>query len=172
MYDIIIASPEDFPRVRTFYHSIIDEMQHLPWFPCWEKDVYPTDDALRGYIDCGEMRLLIVDGEIAAAAALGYSPDGSDIHWPSGAQDGEYATINMVAVHPRFARRGFARRIVSHLIDVARTHSLRAVRLDVVDFNEPAKQLYLSLGFRYVSRATTVFDDGSSLGFEFYEYAL
>ena len=70
MTKIIPAVPEDFLRVRALYHAVIDEMQHLPWFPCWEKDVYPTDDQLRGYIDRGEMQLLIIGGEIAAAAAL------------------------------------------------------------------------------------------------------
>lgn len=173
MTKIIIAAPEDFPSVRTFYHSIIDEMQHLPWFPCWEKDVYPTDDGLRGYVNRGEMRLLTVDGEIAAAAALGGRLDCSDdLRWPSGAKEGEYAMVNMVAVHPRFGRQGFGKRIVSHLMDLARARGLRALRLDVVDINEPAKRLYTSLGFQYVSSTTTVFDDGSSLNFDLYECIL
>lgn len=173
MYDIIIAAPEDFPRVRAFYHSIIDEMQHLPWFPCWEKDVYPTDAGLRGYIDRGEMRLLVIGGEIAAAAALGHQLDcGDNVRWPSGAEDGETAAVNMVAVHPRFARQGLGRQIVSHLMALAREQGLRALRLDVVDINEPAKRLYTGLGFQYVRSATTAFDDGSSLNFDLYECIL
>lgn len=173
MTKIILAAPEDFPRVRAFYHSIIDEMQHLPWFPCWEKEVYPTDDSLRGYINRGEMRLLTIDGEIAAAAALDNDLDcGDEISWPSGASEGEYATLNMVAVHPRFARQGLGKQIVSHLMNLAREQGLRALRLDVVDINEPAKRLYTGLGFRYVSSTTTVFDDGSSLNFDLYECIL
>lgn len=173
MHQFTLASPEDFPRVRTFYHTIIDEMQHLPWFPCWEKDVYPTDESLRGYIERGEMHLLIIGGEIAAAAALANQIDGTEeIVWPTGATDGEYATLNMIAVHPRFSRQGLGRKIVSHLINLARMQNLRALRLDVVDINEPAKRLYTGLGFRYVTRTTTVFDDGSSLNFDLYELPL
>lgn len=173
MTKIVLAAPEDFPRVRAFYHSIIDEMQGLPWFPCWEKDVYPTDDGLRGYIDRGEMHLLTIDGKIAAAAALGNLLDcGGDVRWPSGTKEGEYATVNMVAVHPRFARQGLGKRIVSHLMDLARARGLRALRLDVVNINEPAKRLYVGLCFQYVDSMTTAFDDCTSLRFELYEREL
>ncbi len=173
MAEIILAVPEDFPRVRAFYHSLIEEMQPLPWFPCWEKDIYPTDASLLGYIERGEMHLLISDGEIAAAAALGGQLDcGDEIRWPSSATEGEYATVNMVAVHPRFARRGFAKQMIVHLQTLARAKGLHALRLDVVDFNEPARKLYTGLGFQYVDRETTVFDDGSSLTFDLYEQIL
>jgi len=173
MAEIIFAVPEDFPRVRAFYHSIIEEMQHLPWFPCWEKDIYPTDEQLMGYIDRSEMRLLIENGEIAAAAALGGRLDcSSDVRWPSGAAEGEYTVVSMVAVHPRFARRGFAKQLVTHFQQIAREKGLRALRLDVVDINTPAQRLYTSLGFQYADRMTTVFDDGSSLNFYLYEWIL
>ena len=173
MTEIILAAPEDFPRVRAFYHSLIDEMQHLPWFPCWEKGIYPSDETLLGYISRGEMCLRTVDGEIAAAAALSSHLDGGDeILWPSGAKEGEYGTVNMVAVHPRFSRRGFARQMVSHLMEIARETGLRALRLDVVDRNTPAQQLYTGLGFQYVDSMTSVFDDGSSLRFALYELTL
>jgi len=173
MHEIIIAAPEDFPRVRAFYHSIIDEMHHFPWFPCWEKDVYPSGDSLRSCISRGEMRLLIIDEEIAAAAALGDELDCTDdVRWPSGAKDVETASVNMVAAHPRFARQGLGKQIVSHLMDLAREQGLRSLRLDVVDINEPAKRLYTGLGFQYVSSSTTVFDDGSSLNFDLYECIL
>ena len=173
MSEIIIAAPEDFPRVRAFYHSIIDEMQHLEWFPCWEKGVYPSDESLKDYLDRREMRLMIIDGKIAAAAALGGNLDcGENIRWISGASECESASVNLVAVHPNFGRRGLAKQMVSHLMTIARERGLRALRLDVVDINEPAKRLYTSLGFQYIDRAATVFDDGSSLNFELYECIL
>lgn len=173
MAEIIIAAPEDLPRVRAFYHSIIDEMQHLPWFPCWEKGVYPSDESLQGYLDRGEMRLMIIDNQIAAAAALGGRLDcGDEVRWPSGASEGEYAAVNMVAVHPDFGRQGLAKQMLSHLMELARERKLRALRLDIVDINEPARRLYTGLGFRYVHSTTTVFDDGSSLNFELYECIL
>lgn len=171
MTKIILAAPEDFPRVCAFYHSIIDEMQSLPTFPGWEKDVYPTDARLRSYIDRGEMRLLTVDGEIAAAVSLGRHGDGFDqITWPSGAADGEFSVVSLLAVHPRFAHRGFGRKMIQLALDLAREQGLKAVRLDIADNNSPARHLYLGAGFQYVDSATTIFDDGSSMRFEYYEY--
>lgn len=173
MIEIIPAAPEDFTRVRTFYHSLIDEMQHLPTFPGWEKDIYPTDASLRGYIDRGEMRLLIADGEIAAAVSLGRHGDGYDrFVWPSGAADGEFGVVGLLAVHPRFARQGFAKRMLRLALELAREQRLKAVRLDVADNNLPAEHLYVNAGFVYADRMTTVFDDGSSMTFHLYEYPL
>lgn len=173
MIKIKLAAPEDFLGVRAFYHSLIEEMEGSPYFPCWEKDVYPSDEQLKGYINRNEMRLLTEDGEIAAAAALGGRLDcSSEVRWPSNAKEGEYSAVSMVAVHPRFARRGFAKQIIAHFQSIARQRGLRSLRLDVVDFNEPAKRLYTSLGFQYVDEMTTVFDDGSSLRFYLYECIL
>ena len=173
MAEIILAAPKDFPRVRAFYHSIIDEMQHLPWFPCWEKDIYPTDSQLMGYINRREMHLILENGEIAAAAALGGNLDCSEeIRWPSSAAESETAAVCMVAVHPKFARRSLAKQMIAHFQQLARKRGLRALRLDIVDCNEPARRLYTSLGFQYVDRTTIMFDDGSSLCFELYECIL
>ena len=173
MYEIIVAAPEDFPRVRAFYHSIIDEMQHLPTFPYWEKDVYPTDESLWGYISRGELRLIVIGNEIAAAAALGGKLDaGGEIRWPSGAADGRHASVNMVAVHPRFARLGLAKLLIAHFQSLAREKGLLALRLDVTDNNLPAQRLYAGLGFQYVDEVTERYDDGSSIRFFLYECIL
>lgn len=173
MCKVHIAVPEDFPCVRAFYHSLIDEMQSLPTFPGWEKDVYPTDAQLRGCIDRGEMRLLTVDGEIAAAVSLGRTAeDWNRISWPSGAADGEFGVVGLLAVHPRFGRRGFGQQMIHLALDLAREQNLKAVRLDIADNNSPARQLYIGAGFRYVDSAVTVFDDGSSMRFEYYECEL
>lgn len=173
MPEIIIAAPKDFPRVRAFYHSVIDEMQHLPTFPYWEKDIYPTDESLRGYIGRRELKLIVIDGEIAAAAALGGKLDaGGAIDWPSGATENEHASVNMVAVHPRFAHRGLAKQLILHFQTLARERGLRALRLDVTDNNIPAQKLYAGLGFQYVDEMTEIYDDGSSIRFFLYEYIL
>jgi ribosomal protein S18 acetylase RimI-like enzyme len=170
MSEIIFAAPEDFPRVRAFYHSIIDEMQHLSTFPYWEKDVYPTDESLLGYIARRELRLIVIDGEIAAAAALGGKLDAKgEIRWPSNAKEGEHASVNMVAVLPRFARRGLAKELITHFQTLARAMGLRALRLDVTDNNLPAQRLYTKLGFQYVDEMTESYADGSSIRFFLYE---
>lgn len=165
MTEIILAAPGDFPRVRAFYHSLIDEMQSLPTFPGWEKDVFPTDAALLDYISQGEMHLLTVGGELAGAMALNGSDSFGDMCWPSGASDGGFSVVHLLAVHPRFGRRGLGRQLVGFALDAAREQGLKAVRLSVADNNTPAQRLYDSMGFLRVGDMTEVFDDGSSMHF-------
>ena len=36
------AAKEDYIRVRDFYYSLTDAMEHAEFNPGWKKDVYPT----------------------------------------------------------------------------------------------------------------------------------
>jgi len=173
MHEITLAAPEDFPRVRALFHSLIDEMQHPPTFPYWEKDVYPTDETVHGYIARGEMHLLTVGGELAGTVSLCRTfRDGDGADWLTVRPDSDFAVIALLAVHPRFARRGYAKVLLNHALGLARSANLRSVRLDVTDNNLPAQRLYEGAGFSPAGESTSVFDDGSSIRFLFYELAL
>jgi GNAT superfamily N-acetyltransferase len=54
------------------------------------------------------------------------------------------AWIGMVLTHPDYRRRGFARTLVSHAIDLARERAVPTIKLDATDQGRP---LYQSLGF-------------------------
>jgi phosphinothricin acetyltransferase len=47
-------------------------------------------------------------------------------------------------------RKGLGRILLGGLIDSARSRDFHKLILNVFDTNEPAKQLYLALGFRHV----------------------
>lgn len=54
------------------------------------------------------------------------------------------------AVDPKLHSTGLGKEIVGFCIDTAKKRGLRAIRLDIVPGNAPAKHLYESLGFTYI----------------------
>jgi ribosomal-protein-alanine N-acetyltransferase len=56
-----------------------------------------------------------------------------------------------IGVAPRHQRRGYARRLITHLVDDARSGGRLLVTLEVRDGNAPARRLYESFGFRQIA---------------------
>ena len=61
--------------------------------------------------------------------------------------DAQLLVIHALGVHPAFARRGIAQRMVQYAIGTARPQGCRALRLDVLGGNVPAERLYTGQGF-------------------------
>ena len=70
--EIIKADREAFDTARGFYHSLINAMEEADHIVTWVKDVYPSPELLRSYIDDGCLFFGMVDGEVAAAMALNH----------------------------------------------------------------------------------------------------
>ena len=80
------------------------------------------------------------EGEIIASVNIGYSI----FHWE----------VAMVATHPDYRRRGLARRLVTAAIDHAKELGAKLCVLEVLEVNEPAYNLYRSLGFVHFDSVT------------------
>lgn len=70
------------------------------------------------------------------------------IDWQAELADDEVAVVHILAVNPRFQKRGYARKAMHEVIELAREKGLKAVRLDALECNTPAHKLYESLGFK------------------------
>jgi len=66
-----------------------------------------------------------------------------------------------VAVDPAYQRRGYARRLMVHILDVAREAGCKLITLEVRVSNEPARMLYLSLGFAPVGIRRRYYHDNN-----------
>ncbi|NPD89134.1 MAG: GNAT family N-acetyltransferase [Asgard group archaeon] len=73
-------------------------------------------------------------GEIIASVNVGYSLE-------------DKYEISMVATHPDYRRRGFARKLVNEAIEHSKKLGAKMCILEVLDINEPAYKLYKSLDF-------------------------
>ncbi len=64
-----------------------------------------------------------------------------------------------VAVHPSFRRRGYGRRILNALIELARENGMSMMTLEVRRSNEGAQRLYHACGFQDVGYRKRYYDD-------------
>ncbi len=174
-YMIIRKAVEDeYEKIRAFYHSLIDEMNLLPYGAGWIKDVYPSREMIRSRIDAGEYYIVEEEGSIAGAMIVNHSFNEGyrKFDWPTKAEDHEVTVIHALGVHPRYSGKGVAKQMVGFVIKKAKEEGQKAIRLDVLKGNLPAERLYSGLGFKYLHTLKMYYDDTDWTDYELYEYAL
>ena len=67
--------------------------------------------------------------------------------------------INNLAVDPAFRQRGYGKILMESMMELAKQNRCDRVYLEVRVSNEPAIQLYRSLGFRPMERLARYYDD-------------
>ena len=168
------AGTDEFAAVRSFYHTLIDQMRDAPYKPGWAKGVYPSDAYL---LDALQKRTLYL-GELAGGpvAAMIVNHDCNDgyrgVQWRTDASAGEVSVIHALGVLPSHGRRGLAGRMVREVISSARQAGQRAVRLDVLAGNLPAERLYTRIGFCHAATVRMFYEDTGWTDFLLYEYPL
>ena len=147
---------EEAAAVGAFYDEIIKFMDaNNVNYPKWIYKVFPSIDYA---LDAAraENLFVCVDGEkILAAFVLSENPEGdySKVKWSKNLVAGEYLVLHAFAVAPNFWRRGLGKKIVEYCITYAAEKNYRALRLDIVPENFPAKKLYEACGFKFVGAA-------------------
>ena len=168
------ATPDAFPQVRGFYHALIDDMAAAGKYITWVKDVYPSPEFLRASLDAGELYLGMEGDGIAAAMVLNSETnDGyADAPWKVDARPDEVMVIHALGVHPRFGGRSLGRKMTEAAIDRAREAGMKAMRLDVLDGNDPARRIYVNCGFYPVTHVKMYYENTGWASFELFELAL
>ena len=80
--------------------------------------------------------------------------------------------IHALGVHPDFTGKGVGRSMVEEAVRIAAGSGARAVRLDVLDTNEPAKKLYCRCGFEYRGTAKLYYENTGWRNFDMYELCM
>ena len=172
--DIRLAGMGDLPAVLEFYEELIDAQTGAKDSPRWTKGVYPSEEDLRKHIAGERMFLGFRAGELSAAMALTRNDlEGYDaVPWRVEAAPEEVFFLHLLAVHPRHARRGLGREMVSFAMEQARSRGAKALRLDVIRENRPAVELYTSMGFQTAEESRLYYEDIGWADFWLMEYAL
>lgn len=171
---IRLAAPDEFTKVRDFYHCLIDDMPKMRYHPMWEKGIYPSDAQLRAALADGELYLYTDGDELLAAMRVNHlTTEGYDrVRWQVDASPAEVTVIHMLAVAYRAQGAGLAKQMVRFVLEKAAREGGRAVRLDVLFGNLPAFKLYEGLGFQKVGTVKLFYEDTGLTDFALYEYLL
>ena len=69
------------------------------------------------------------------------------------------AHISSLAVHPSFRRRKIGKRLLTAILDLAKSEGIKEVALEVRAGNVPAQNLYAKFGFKVVGRHQRYYQD-------------
>ena len=168
------AAQDQYPDIRAFYFSIIDQMAELPYGAEWKKDIYPAPAFLQESLRDGNFYIGEESGRIVAAMVVDHHNNEGyrQINWLTKADDPEVSVIHILAVDTPLTRQGYGKQMVRFVIDKAREEGQKAIRLDVLKGNLPAEKLYPALGFQYVQTVPMYYEDTGWADFELYEYPL
>ena len=166
--------PEALAEVLAFYGRLIDGMRDAPYRPGWEKGVYPSEEFLASSLERGELTVLRADGVPAGAMVVNHScTDGYETAaWGIRAEPEEVSVIHALGVSPDFQGRGLAAALVREAVRLSRRGGQKAVRLDVLKGNIPARRLYTAAGFQYRGTVRFFYEDTGLTDFLLYELVL
>ena len=141
--------------VGAFYDQVVKNLCENINYPKWTYKVYPSVDFARAMTLAGEQYVCREGGEIVGAFVFNDDPQGEyeNATWTTTLQRGQYGVCHAVAIAPTLQGKGFGKQIVEFCIARAKQLGYKAIRLDVVPQNLPARKLYEKCGFRYVGDA-------------------
>lgn len=166
------AETKDYPRIRAFYHALIDALEHAAYRPGWKKDIYPDPEDLKKQIRDGCLYYGTENDELISAMVVNqtFQDDAyADANWSVPAADDEVLVMHMLGVHSEYMRRGVAGEMVRFAAGLAKKKGMKALRLDVMKGNVPAEKLYPRLGFSYINTIPMFYPDVGWMDFLLFE---
>ena len=145
----------DVARVGEFYDGIVQWLNCHINYPKWIYRVYPSEGFAREMVEAGSLHLCEGDGKILGAFALDADPLGEylGVGWKRNLPSGLYMALHALAIDPSSQRRGLASEVIRFCVKTATSKGSKALRVDIVPSNRPARRLFEESGFIYAGEA-------------------
>ena len=142
----------DVAATGAFYDDVVLWLDHHINYPKWMYKIYPSESWVKQMTEAGEQYICVDGKKIVGAFVLNADPQGNyrKGNWSLDLPDGAYMVLHALAISPELQERGLGVEVVRFCTEKAKADSYRAIRLDIVPGNIPAKKLYEKTGFRYV----------------------
>jgi len=152
---IRLCHEEEVAAVGAFYDSVVKYLCEHINYPKWTYLEYPSRDFAAKMTAERSQFVCMEHNRIVGAFVLNDDPQGAyeNAVWDRKLSRGEYAVCHALATAPSLQRKGIGKQIVEFCISFAQEHDFKAIRLDVVPDNLPAKKLYEKCGFIYRGEA-------------------
>ncbi len=145
----------DIVRTGRFYDGVVLWLDAHVNYPRWVYRIYPSEHNARSMTEAGSQYICERGDTILAAFALNAEPQGSfqKARWSQKLADGSYMVIHALAIDPQLHRQGIGTEIIRFCVNKAKTEGFKAIRVDVVPTNAPARRLFEKNGFTYAGDA-------------------
>lgn len=149
--EIRLCREEDIVAAGEFYDNVVRYLYDNINYPKWVYKEYPSEGSVRNMTMAGSQFMCIDNGQIVGAFVLNDDPQGKydNAIWSRQLSEGDYMVCHTLATEPVLRGKGIGKKIVNYCIDYAKSHGFKAIRLDVVPDNLPARRLYEKCGFKY-----------------------
>lgn len=167
-----VATKQDEQTVIQFYYQVIDAMQGSPYNPWWEKDIYPSNQQLIQAIDKQSLYLLQKDTTCMASVVLNHDCNAgyNSVDWQVKTAPEHVFYVHLLGVNPSMHGQGIGKKLIAHIIELAKLKGIQSIRLDVLPHNIPAQKLYESMGFKKRASIKMFYEDTGWTDFLLYEY--
>ena len=141
----------DITSTGAFYDRIVLWLDRHINYPKWIYGIYPSMETAKTSTKAGTQFIFLDDNDIIGAFILNDDPDGNYQigSWRQLLPDGEYMELHTLAIDPEYHRQGIGTEIIRYCVDRARSNGYKALRVDIVPGNLPARNLYEKNGFTY-----------------------
>ncbi len=145
----------DVPAVGAFYDQVVRWLDDHINYPKWIYRVYPSEPFARQMAAAGTQYICRKDRHIIGVFSLNDDPQGAyqKGHWKRDLPDGSYMVLHALAIAPEMHGQGLGSAVIRFCVEKAKAEGYKALRLDIVPNNHPARRLYEKNGFRYAGDA-------------------
>ena len=141
-----VAIQEDLLEIKSMYLKIIDKMK-IDDIKIWD-NIYPCE-FFDNDIKNKNLYLLLKNNIIVGAFALCKEHSGANaVKWEQ--MNAKAVYIDRLGVNIDFCKQGIATELLKAASNMAIENNAEYLRLFVIDFNIPAKNLYEKFGFKQV----------------------
>ena len=164
----------DFAVVREKYIEVIEHTKDMNIHARWIYGQHPTDAMIQSYIDRQEM-YLFMDGQNVAGMTGLTMYQGEEYHgviWSQRLKDDEVASLHILAVAPEYQGKGVSKRMMEAIISLAMEKGKKAIRLDTLASNIPARHMYKKFGFEYRGKQNLYAENTGWTDFLYYELSI
>jgi len=159
---IRLAAAADLNGIEKIYDAILTQEETGSVYTNWQRGKYPTRATAQQALEAGTLYVgTNEDGFLWGVMNLNdiQLPEYDDIPWHIAAERNKVGVIHTLCIHPSFAGRGYARKMVAFSEEEFRRQGKTVLRLDTWEGNLPANTMYPKLGYRFAG-ATEFFFQG------------
>lgn len=145
------ANINEAEDILNFYQKIISSLDNSEFDPKWNEK-YPDLIFIRNSISKKELYVHTEQNSIIASAVINheFGEEYDSINWIVEAEPHETTAIHTFAIDHNFRGRGIGKKIFNEIKENALKNNQKSIRLDVIDSNTGARNVFEKLGFEYV----------------------
>ncbi|MBQ8280974.1 MAG: GNAT family N-acetyltransferase [Lachnospiraceae bacterium] len=149
--EIKLCTEKDIQAVGRFYDVVVKHLTETINYPKWTYKEYPSEKSVRAMTEAGCQFMCIENDEVVGAFVFNDDPQGAyeNADWSRELLKGEYMVCHALATSVSCRGKGVGGKMIEFCIEYAESRGYKAIRLDVVPDNYPAKKLYEKYGFEY-----------------------